>query len=156
QSFVIGGENLQERAVRWWRERAGEIRLFNEYGPTESVGGCSIYEVGTDAGVEAGRASGPIGRPIANAELYILDERQRPVPHGVIGELCVGGEGLARGYLNHPDLTAEKFAPHPCPQEAGARLYRTGDLARYLSGGQIECLGRMDGQVKVRGYRIEL
>src|SRR5262249_504440 len=103
-----------------------------------------------------GRATVPIGRPIANTNLYILDGRQQLTPRGVVGELCIGGEGLARCYLNHPDLTAEKFVPQAYSQEVGARLYRTGDLARYLRDGQIECLGRTDEQVKLRGYRIEL
>jgi amino acid adenylation domain-containing protein len=155
-SFVIGGENLPAQTVGWWRERAPATRLFNEYGPTESVVGCCVYEVGAKREVEEGRANVPIGRPIANTCLHILDGGQRPAPEGVVGELCVSGEGLARGYLNHPDLTAERFVPSLYLEEPGALLYLTGDLARYLRDGQIEVLGRMDSQVKVRGYRIEL
>jgi len=156
RSLVIGGENLPAQTVGWWRERAVTTRLFNEYGPTESVVGCCVYEVGSQVEVEEGRAVVPIGRPIANTSLYIFDKRQRPSPKGVVGELCIGGEGLARGYLNHPELTAESFVPAPYSEETGTRLYRTGDLARYLRDGQIECLGRMDEQVKIRGYRVEL
>jgi amino acid adenylation domain-containing protein len=156
RSFVIGGENLPTKTVMWWRDRAAAIRLFNEYGPTECLVGCSIYEIGANEEVEKGRAAVPIGRPIANTSIYILDGRRRPTALGVIGELCVGGEGLARGYLNRPDLTAERFIPHPYATETGARLYRTGDLARYLREGNIECLGRIDEQVKLRGYRVEL
>ena len=155
-SLVIGGENLPQQTVGWWRERAATTRLFNEYGPTESVVGCCVYEVGADPEAESGRASIPIGRPIANTSLFILDGRQQPLPELAVGELCISGEGLARGYLNHPDLTAERFVPHPYSERNGERLYRTGDLARYLRGGQIECLGRIDEQVKIRGYRIEL
>src|SRR5262249_4890665 len=156
RSFVIGGEILPAKIVRWWREQATATRLFNEYGPTETVVGCSVYEIGTNEAVEKERVAVPIGRPIANTSLYILDERQRAVASGVAGELYVGGDGLARGYLNRPEMTAERFMPHPYSAVAGARLYRTGDLARYLRDGQIECLGRMDEQVKLRGYRIEL
>ena len=155
-SLVIGGENLPSKIVRWWRERAARTRLFNEYGPTESVVGCCVYESGSHPEAEEGRPITPIGRPIANTSLYLLDQRGELSPKGVVGELCVGGEGLARGYLNRPELTAESFRPSPYSEEAGARLYRTGDLARYLRGGQVECLGRMDGQVKIRGYRVEL
>jgi amino acid adenylation domain-containing protein len=155
-SLVIGGENLPAQTVKWWRERAAKTRLFNEYGPTESVVGCCVYEVGAQVEAEEGRANVPVGRPIANASLYILDGRQQPVPQGTVGELYIGGEGLARGYLNRPDLTAERFAPSPYSEATGARLYRSGDLARYLRDGQIEILGRADNQVKIRGYRIEL
>jgi acyl carrier protein len=98
----------------------------------------------------------PIGRPIGNTEVYILDARLRPVPIGVAGELYIGGDGLARGYLNQPELTAEKFIPHPFRPEPGARLYRTGDRVRYLADGNIQFLDRIDNQVKIRGYRIEL
>jgi acyl carrier protein len=98
----------------------------------------------------------PIGRPIANAQVYLLDRHQKPVPVGVPGELYIGGAGLSRGYFNRPDLTAEKFLPNPFSEEASARLYKTGDLAHYLADGNIECLGRIDHQVKIRGFRIEL
>ena len=97
-----------------------------------------------------------IGRPISNVAVYVLDQHLAPVPQGVTGELYVGGAGLARGYLNAPELTGEKFLPHPYSREAGARLYQTGDLGRYLAGGEIEFLRRRDEQVKLRGYRIEL
>jgi len=102
------------------------------------------------------RQGPPIGRPINNFQLYILDANWQAVPIGVAGELCVGGVGLARGYLARPDLTADKFIPDPFGRESGARLYRTGDLVRYLPDGNVEFLGRIDHQVKVRGFRIEL
>src|SRR5262245_23319453 len=155
-AFVIGGENLSVQTVGWWRERAAKTRFFNEYGPTESVVGCSVYEVGLQLESEAERDSVPIGRPIANTRLYLLDNRQEIVPKGVVGELCIGGDGLARGYLNHPDLTAERFVPCPYGGEKGGRMYRTGDRARYEEDGNLEFLGRVDDQVKIRGYRIEL
>ncbi len=157
--FVIGGEALLAEQVAFWRTHAPNTRLVNEYGPTETVVGCCVYEVNADT---ATTGAVPIGRPIANTQLYILDRDLHPAPIGVTGELYIGGAGLARGYVNRPDLTAERFIPNPFADKtdagvpAGARLYRTGDLARYRPDGNIEFLGRTDRQVKVRGFRIEL
>jgi acyl-CoA synthetase (AMP-forming)/AMP-acid ligase II/acyl carrier protein len=127
--------------------------LINNYGPTEATVVATYGPVPSTP-----HASGlpSIGRPIANTQIYILDEQLRQVPPGEPGELHIGGIGLAKGYLNRPELTAEKFIPHPFSSEPGARLYKTGDLARYRPDGQIEFLGRNDQQVKIRGYRIEL
>jgi acyl-CoA synthetase (AMP-forming)/AMP-acid ligase II/acyl carrier protein len=124
--------------------------LWNLYGPTETTIWSAIFPVDKCQGLT------PIGRPIANTQIYLLDSYLKPVPIGVAGELYIGGDGLARGYLNRPDLTAEKFIPNPFSDEPGARLYRSGDLGRYLPEGNIEFLGRVDHQVKVRGFRIEL
>jgi acyl carrier protein len=97
-----------------------------------------------------------VGRPIANTQIYLLDERLQPVPRGAIAELCIGGKGVSRGYWNRPELTAEKYVPDPFSAIPGARIYKTGDLARYRENGLIECMGRVDQQVKIRGFRIEL
>ena len=153
QTLVVGGEALLGRSLRNWREQAPETRVVNEYGPTETVVGCCVYEV---AAAEVKEGAVPIGRPIANTQLYVLDEWQRPVPVGVAGELYVGGAGVTRGYWRRPELTAEKYLPDPFSAQTGARLYRTGDLVRHLADGNLEYLGRADEQVKVRGYRIEL
>jgi exosortase A-associated hydrolase 2 len=153
RAFVIGGENLTAESLRFWREAAPATRLINEYGPTETVVGCCVHEVGPD---DPHNGSVPIGRPIANTELYVLDEALQPVAVGAVGELYIGGAGVARGYLNRPELTRERFLPDAFSGRAGARLYKTGDLARYRSDGVLEYLGRVDNQVKVRGYRIEL
>ena len=125
------------------------LQIWNIYGPTEATANASATRLG--AGDEV-----TIGRPIANAQIYILNTCLRPVPIGVQGELYIGGAGVARGYLNRPRLTAENFLPDPFSTAPGARLYRTGDLARYRPDGNIEFLGRADDQVKIRGFRIEL
>ncbi|HEU4629064.1 MAG TPA: amino acid adenylation domain-containing protein, partial [Gemmatimonadaceae bacterium] len=151
--LVIGGEALLREHVTFWQANAPDTRLVNEYGPTETVVGCCVHEVPPDG--PATRAV-PIGRPIANTRLYVLDRRMQPVPIGVHGELYVGGAGVAHGYLNQPGLTAERFVPDPFATRPGARLYRTGDLARYLADGTLEYLGRVDDQIKIRGHRIEL
>jgi amino acid adenylation domain-containing protein len=129
------------------------FHLVNHYGPTESSVVTTCCVVQSDGETDS---PPPIGRPIANTQVYVLDAHLRPVPVGVPGELFIAGRGLARGYLNRPELTAERFYPNPFCAEPGARLYRTGDLVRYLADGNIEFLGRLDHQVKVRGFRIEL
>jgi amino acid adenylation domain-containing protein len=128
-------------------------RCINAYGPTEASVCVSCHAVSADGDYRAGV---PIGRPISNDQVYILDAALNPVPIGIPGELCVGGAGLARGYLDQPDLTANVFRPDPFGPNPGGRLYHTGDLARWLPNGEIEFLGRKDQQVKVRGHRIEL
>lgn len=160
RAFIVGGEALLTERVAHWRTLAPDAAVFNEYGPTETVVGCCVYRVPQTLPTTGAI---PIGRPIANTELYILDARMHPVPVGVLGELYVGGAGVARGYLNRPDLTAERFVPNPFGREAGrqetrigTRLYRTGDVVRYCADGVIEFCGRRDHQVKVRGFRIEL
>ena len=147
----LAGEPLPKTLAHRVYEIPGVERLLNLYGPSEDT----TYS--TWALIERGDPHAPtIGRPIANTQVYLLDARQQPVPIGVIAELYLSGDGLVRGYLNNPALTAEKFVPNPFSSELGARMYRTGDLARYLSDGRIEYLGRTDHQVKLRGFRIEL
>ncbi|MBD2128007.1 non-ribosomal peptide synthetase [Microcoleus sp. ZQ-A2] len=153
RALIIGGEALLAKSLTFWRTNAPDTKLINEYGPTETVVGCCVYEVSTQTSL-SGVVS--IGRPIANTQIYLLDRHLQPVPIGVPGELHIGGDGLARGYLNRPELTHERFIPNPFSDKPGARLYKSGDLARYLPNGEIEYLGRIDHQVKVRGFRIEL
>ncbi len=146
--LVTGGSAVSAEFVQQWKPK---VHYFNAYGPTEA----SIVTTLWDADEEQSeRRVIPIGRPLANHRIYILDTHLQLVPPGVDGELCVAGVGLARGYLNHPELTAEKFVEHPFAP--GERLYRTGDLARWLPDGNIEYLGRIDHQVKIRGFRIEI
>jgi aryl carrier-like protein len=149
--LVVGGEALSAETLTGWRRQTSAARIFNEYGPTETVVGCAAYEVGPESSWK-GRL--PIGRAIANLRLYVLDPWMKPVPAGVSGEIYVGGAGVARGYLGRPDLTAFRFLPDPFAGP-GARMYRTGDLARHLPGGDLEYLGRTDRQIKIRGFRVE-
>ncbi|HEX4794440.1 MAG TPA: amino acid adenylation domain-containing protein [Humisphaera sp.] len=150
-AFVIGGEALLNESLAFWHKYSPQTRLINEYGPTETTVGCCIYESQPhDEGPCV-----PIGRPIANTQLYVLDGNLQPVPIGVIGELYIGGIGVGRGYLNRPDLTAGRFIADPFNDREGATLYRSGDLVRYRRDGNLEYLGRADQQVKIRGYRIE-
>jgi amino acid adenylation domain-containing protein len=151
RALVVGGEALGWGVAAGWRGAAPAPRIINEYGPTETVVGCCVYEVEEVLAT----ATVPIGRPIANTQIYVLDQELEPVPAGVVGELYIGGAGLARGYWRRPELTAMQFLPNPYG-EAGSRLYRTGDLGRYSAGGQLEYVDRRDEQVKIRGYRIEL
>ncbi|HMF55053.1 MAG TPA: amino acid adenylation domain-containing protein [Pyrinomonadaceae bacterium] len=153
---IIGSEKLQPERLSQWHAVVGQqVRLVDVYGPTEATIGSTMCDLTGLAGVGCTYRKISIGRPLRHAQAYILDARLEPVPIGVAGELHIGGLGLSQGYLNHPKLTAEKFIPHPFSAVAGARLYRTGDLARFLPDGNIEFLGRLDEQVKVRGFRIE-
>ena len=154
---VIGGERaLPERLSMWRRSVTGNVRLMNGYGPTETTVVATVADLSRGAETDEPASEVRIGRPIGNVQAYILDQRQQPVPVGVTGELYLGGDGLARGYVGAPELTAERFLPDEFGKIAGARVYRTGDIVRYLASGEIEFLGRRDGQVKVRGFRVEL
>jgi amino acid adenylation domain-containing protein len=152
---IFGGEALEPASLRGWMERHGDVqpRLINMYGITETTVHVTYRPLTlSDANTVTGSV---IGEPIPDLQLYLLDKNLEPVPLGVCGEMYVGGDGLARGYLNRAELTAERFMPNPFARGAGARFYRTGDLARRLGNGDIEYLGRADEQVKVRGFRIE-
>lgn len=151
QTVNLAGEALKAELVKQIYEQSRATQVWNLYGPTEDTTYSTYALIGKD---NNGRV--PIGRPVACSQVYLLDQQLEPVPVGITAELYLGGEGLARGYLRRPALTAERFIPDPFGREAGARLYRTGDLARYLPDGNIEYLGRVDHQVKIRGYRIEL
>jgi len=150
-TVIVAGEACPNALTELHCRRLPDTALFNEYGPTEATVWSSVYEIVQPQA----EASVPIGRPIGNMRIYIVDEALQPLPVGVAGELLVGGDGISRGYLNQAGLTAEKFIPDPFSQ-GGGRLYKTGDRARYLADGNIEFLGRIDHQVKIRGYRIEL
>lgn len=152
---IIGGEPVQaDRLQQWRRSVSATVRLVNGYGPTEvTVAGSYGELTGPDGGDRPAHV--PIGRPLANTRYYIVDSHFNPVPAGVPGELCIAGVGLARGYLDRPGLTSERFLPDPFSAEPGRRLYRTGDLCRWTPDGCVEFLGRLDAQLKVRGYRIE-
>ncbi|MGI5152392.1 amino acid adenylation domain-containing protein [Plantactinospora sp. CA-294935] len=149
---VVAGEAFGRHTLERWRECAPDAELVNEYGPTEASVGTCVYPV---QGPQTADVL-PIGRPLPGMAMYVLDVDLSPVPVGVLGELYVGGIGVARGYVNRPELTAERFVPDPFGAVAGSRLYRTGDLVRVLPTGDVEFVGRVDDQVKVHGYRIEL
>jgi amino acid adenylation domain-containing protein len=156
RAFVIGGEALLGESVAFWQEHSPDTVLVNEYGPTETVVGCCVYFVPQEC-----RFAGavPIGRPIANTQLYVLDADLQPVSAGETGELYIAGDGVARGYLNLPDVTARSFVANPFYAPGAAtstRMYKTGDLVRYLPDGNLDFLGRADQQVKIRGFRIEV
>jgi amino acid adenylation domain-containing protein/non-ribosomal peptide synthase protein (TIGR01720 family) len=148
KKVIAGGEELLPSHIRTLKNINPSIEIYNEYGPTEATVGCIVKQV------EPGETRVLIGRPIENTRVYILDSHKRLVPVGVRGEICIAGDGVARGYNNRPDLTAERFIPNPF--EDGGLLYKTGDIGRWLPDGNIQCFGRTDDQVKIRGYRIEL
>jgi amino acid adenylation domain-containing protein len=153
QTLKLGGEAADPRWVREVLEQGKPHRLLNVYGPTESTTYATWHPV---EHVQAGAKSIPIGKPLSNTQVYVLDRLLNPVPIGVAGQLCIGGDGLARDYLHRPALTAERYMPNPFSGRPGERMYLTGDLVRQLPDGSIDFLGRIDHQVKVRGFRIEL
>ncbi|WP_253780864.1 non-ribosomal peptide synthetase [Goodfellowiella coeruleoviolacea] len=150
RTLVLGGEALRGEVLRGWRERFPDVEVINAYGPTEATVNCTDFRLP----VSVGDGPVPIGRPFWNTQVFVLDSGLRPVPVGVVGELYVSGVVLARGYLRRPGLTAERFVA--CPFGVGVRMYRTGDLVRWRADGQLEYVGRVDDQVKVRGHRVEL
>ncbi|MCG8312766.1 MAG: amino acid adenylation domain-containing protein [Pseudomonadales bacterium] len=155
KALVIGGEALHQNHIAFWKQHYPQIALINEYGPTETVVGCAYYRAN-----ECVDDCIPIGKPITNGRLYVLDSNLNPVPIGVPGELYIGGVGMARGYHQQPKLTAERFLPDPFVSEpsianGGAVMYRSGDLAQWCSNGDLQYLGRADLQIKLRGFRIE-
>jgi amino acid adenylation domain-containing protein len=152
RTLIVGGEALWGENLRHWIRHAPGTRLIQEYGPTETTVSSCWYEIPRD---ESLSGAVPIGRPISNTQVFILDGAGNPAPVGATGEVYIGGAGLARGYWNRPALTAERFVPDPFSREAGARLYKTGDLAKFLPDGNVEFVGRADSQVKLRGFRVE-
>ncbi|HXA86026.1 MAG TPA: amino acid adenylation domain-containing protein, partial [Candidatus Dormibacteraeota bacterium] len=155
EALIIGGEGSRFGWARNLQEIAPECTIFNHYGPTETTVGVLTYRLGP-ASAAPPSGTTPLGKPLPNTRIYILDDYMEPVPAGVAGELYIGGENVARGYLDRPALTADRFVPDPFhTQTPGGRLYKTGDRARYLADGNVEFLGRFDNQVKLRGFRIE-
>jgi aspartate racemase len=152
RTAMVAGESCAPELIERHYKLLPHTALYNEYGPTEA----SIWSTVYRCRPKQTRLLVPIGRPIANTRVYVVDRHLNLVPVGVAGEICIAGPGLVRGYLNRPDLTAEKFVPNPFSTDRQSKLYRTGDLARYLPDGNLELLGRLDEQVKIRGFRIEL
>ncbi|BAY35556.1 amino acid adenylation (plasmid) [Nostoc carneum NIES-2107] len=153
QTVIVAGETCSIELVKNHQKLLPNTSLFNEYGPTETTVWSSVYNCSQH---DLNNNPIPIGRPIGNTQIYILNSHLQPVPIGTPGEIYIGGFGVSKGYLNRPELTTEKFIPHPFSKQPNARLYKTGDQARYLSNGNIEFIGRIDHQIKLRGYRIEL
>jgi amino acid adenylation domain-containing protein len=153
QCLILGGEASSWNLIAQIQQYAPECKIINHYGPTETTVGALTHTLKPGESERVSKTV-PIGRPIANTHVYLLDSTLQPVPFGVPGELYIGGAGLTRGYLNHPELTNKTFIANPF--QSGQQLYKTGDLARYLPDGTIEFLGRVDDQVKIRGFRIEL
>lgn len=152
RKMIVGGEDFKRSLALQVSELFDhKVEIYNEYGPTEATVGCMIHRFDPD---QDQAPSVPIGHPINNTQIYILDQQLNPVPTGVVGEMCIGGASVAKGYLHREDLTAQKFIANPF--KAGERLYRTGDLARWTEAGQMQFLGRADHQVKLQGYRVEL
>ncbi|KAF9576059.1 hypothetical protein EC968_000125 [Mortierella alpina] len=151
-SLLFGGESLPTAIVRKLRKLVPNARIINAYGPTEATVAATSWTCSEEYHSE----NTPIGRPLANKIIYLLDSDHRPVPIGAVGEIFIGGVGIARGYLNQPDLTAARFIPDTFSNDPKARLYKTGDLARYLPDGNLVYMGRSDHQIKIRGFRIEL
>ncbi|HEV2828701.1 MAG TPA: amino acid adenylation domain-containing protein [Pyrinomonadaceae bacterium] len=153
---ILGGEKAMPERLASWRRRANAaVRLINTYGPTETTVVATICDLAKEAEESSSDSDVPIGRPLRNTLVYILDPDLRPVPIGVPGELYIGGAGVARGYLHRPELTAEKFITNPFGDVRAPRLYKTGDLVRYRSDSNLEFLSRIDNQVKIRGFRVE-
>ncbi len=155
QCLILGGEAVSWKLIKQIKQRNPNCQILNHYGPTETTVGVTTFTI-PDQPASNDEKTVPLGRPLANMQIYVLDKQLKPVPIGVPGELYIGGAGLARGYLNRPELTAQRFMTNPFSQENGVRLYKTGDLVRYLNDGNLEFLGRVDNQVKIRGFRIEL
>ncbi len=153
--LITGGESLTEKLIAKIESFHPSCELLNHYGPTETTVGSLTLRL-KEYGKRSGGSSIPIGKPIANTRIYILDQHREPVPVGVVGELYIGGAGVTAGYLNQPEKTAERFVPDPFVEHSDGKMYRTGDLARYQEDGNVEFLGRGDDQVKIRGFRIEL
>jgi amino acid adenylation domain-containing protein len=154
--LVVGGEASNWELIRQVKERRVGCRVLNHYGPTETTVGILTYDTTQESEGERARGMVPLGKPLSNGKIYVLDKELNPVPVGVRGEIYIGGVGLARGYVNRAEMTAERFVPNPFSARGGERLYRTGDVGRYGEDGNIEFVGRRDEQVKIRGYRIEL
>jgi non-ribosomal peptide synthase protein (TIGR01720 family) len=155
QRLILGGEAATWDLIKRVRELVPECKIFNHYGPTETTVGVLTYPV-EEIYIHPSSNTVPLGRPLANTQIYLLDSYYQPVPWGVIGEIYIGGNNVARGYINQPELTNERFIPNPFSSEPNARLYKTGDLGRYQPDGNLEFLGRIDDQIKLNGYRIEL